>query len=130
MDPSQIKTGRKKLTDDRGKCVVGTSATAYPIPLKRPRMTFSSSPSQDPQLRNDLQKTSYDLFQGFRYVNGRKVYWDAYANANFYPIVKNFLEDMGLADLPKMHYSPQLVNDFYSKISLYPKEYENPVIYY
>ena len=133
MDPRQKKKGNKKLTvekDARGKPIASLSAVARPA--KRPRTTSSIAPSQVPQFQNDLQKSRYDLFQGSKYVSGRQVDKDAYANADFYPMVMKYLEDMGwlgLATLSEMHLSPLLVNEFYFGIVLKAKEYENLVVF-
>ena len=93
-------------------------------------MVSSSAPPQTPQLRNDLQIQRYDLFQDFKYVCGKQVDWNAYAHANFYSIVKKYLEDMScmsLANLAEMNYSPLFVNEFYFGILVHVDKYENSI---
>ena len=79
-----------------------------------------------------MQKKRYDLFQGSKYVYGRKVDWDAYASVDFCLKVKKFLEDidwLNLANLPKMNFSPQLVNEFYYRIVLKKNEFDDIVLF-
>ena len=50
--------------------------------------------------------------------------------ANFYFELHDYFERMswmGLATLSEKHYSPLLVNEFYSRLIMHADEYENPV---
>ena len=63
----------------------------------------------------------YELFQGSEYISGRKVDWEAIMVVDFGAELKNLLKNMdwlGLTNLSEMHYSPHLVNEFYSGILL------------
>ena len=47
--------------------------------------------------------------------------WNAFVHANFYSDMKKFIENMswmGIANLDEKHYSPMLVNEFYSGLLL------------
>ena len=55
--------------------------------------------------------------------------WNAFVHANFYFDMKKFIENMswmGISNLDEKHYSPMLVNEFYSGLLLRSTEYENP----
>ena len=89
--------GRKKLTvgrDDKGKRTAATNFCAHtPLP-KKPRTRSSSAQPFEPHCCNELQKERYELFQGLKYICGKKIDWDAYASADFCPKIKKLLEDM------------------------------------
>ena len=55
--------------------------------------------------------------------------WNTFVHANFYFDMKKFIENMswiGIANLDEKHYSPVLVNEFYSGLLLRSNEYEDP----
>ena len=55
--------------------------------------------------------------------------WNAFVHANFYSDMKKFIENMswmGIVNLDEKHYSPMLVNEFYSGLLLRSNECENP----
>ena len=104
--------------------------SSVPPLSKHPRSASSSVPSQAPRFRDNLQKSRYDLLQGTKYSCGKQILWDVFAHANFYTEVKNFIENMGwmgLANLSEKCYSPLLVNEFYFRLLIHAKEYENSV---
>ena len=83
-----------------------------------------------PLFRNSLQKKRYELLQGTKYSCGRQILWNVFSFANFYSEPHNYFEKMnlmGLATLSEKHYSPLLVNEFYSELIMHVDEYENPV---
>ena len=87
IDPNQPKRMKVKTTTthiEKGKWIA--SSGSQPLQTsKRPRSAPSGAPSvpqqQAPQLRNDLQRFRYDLFQGSKYNCGRQVEWSVYAQA-------------------------------------------------
>ena len=123
-NPRTYYLGRKKTS----RKISGTSDSSQPPqPLKKPRTTSSSIPSQAPRLRNDLQRFRYDLFQGAKYSYGRQVEWNAYAHANFYTEVKQYIENMSWMDLVNFFEkcnSLVLVNEFYYGLLIHTEEYE------
>ena len=81
-----------------------------------------------PLFRNSLQKKRYELFQGTRYSCGRQILWNVFAFTNFYSDLHDYFEKMnwlGLTTLSEKHYSPLLVNEFYSELIMHADEYEN-----
>ena len=68
--------GWKKATatrTEKGKRSLAGSSRWPPQLPKKPQMGSSSTPSLELLFRNQLQKESYELFQGFKYVCGRQV---------------------------------------------------------
>ena len=98
-----------------------TVSSSVPPLSRRPRSAFPSAPTHIPQFRNAFQKSRYELLQGSKYLCGRQIMWNAFVHANFYSDMKKFIENMswmGITNLDEKHYSPMLVNEFYSGLLL------------
>ena len=106
-----------------------TFLSVLPQP-KRPRSSLSNVATHVPLFRNSLQKKRYELLQGTRYSCGRQILWNIFAFVDFYFKLCDSFEKMnwmGLATFFEKHYSPLLVNEFYSNLIMHADEYKNLV---